>query len=232
MTSDGPHSGWSQRRSAVDRRHAAHGGGSPDTEHLRLSRRLGQQLIRLLMEVVVMTTSKTAGVYRRCGCIDQSGRRRGRRCPRLCDPTHGSWYFAVQVTRSGRRIRVRRGGYPTAHAARTARDAVLVTGDAGHGWTVAGWLRHWLSTLPGQVRPSTLVGYRRHVYQYLIPHLGGYRLAELTVAQIGEHQTLRESGGNSGSRAWTGRTRPCRCRTFPFAGRRSRSRRASGRPGR
>jgi integrase len=136
------------------------------------------------MEVVVMTTNATAGVYRRCGCIDQTGRRRGLRCSRRADPDHGSWYFAVQVTECGRRVRVRRGGYATAYAARTARDAVFATQDACHGWTVAGWLRHWLSTLPGQVRPSTLVGYRRHVHQYLIPHLGGYRLAELTVAQV------------------------------------------------
>ncbi|BCB79603.1 hypothetical protein GCM10022251_41530 [Phytohabitans flavus] len=79
---------------------------------------------------------------------------------------------------------MRRGGFATAHAARQARDAVLATEDAGHGWTVAAWLQYWLGTLPGQVRPSTFVGYRRHVDRYLIPQLGGFRLAELTVAQV------------------------------------------------
>jgi hypothetical protein len=37
-------------------------------------------------------------------------------------------------------------------------------------------LEHWLSTLSLQVRPSTQAGYRAHVVEYLIPHLGRLRL--------------------------------------------------------
>ncbi|MET9249898.1 Arm DNA-binding domain-containing protein, partial [Nonomuraea sp. NPDC003709] len=62
---------------------------------------------------------------RRCGCADAvTGKRLGSRCARLVDPVHGSWYFAVQVTDvSGRRQRLRRGGFPTAEAAlQAARD--------------------------------------------------------------------------------------------------------------
>ena len=48
-------------------------------------------------------------VYRRCGCRDRAtGRQVSSKCPRLTDPAHGHWYFAVQVSRAtGRRTRVR-----------------------------------------------------------------------------------------------------------------------------
>ena len=57
-------------------------------------------------------------VYKRCGCGDGvSGRRLGGRCGRLAEVGHGSWYFAVQVVgASGRRERVRRGGFASAEA--------------------------------------------------------------------------------------------------------------------
>ncbi len=129
------------------------------------------------------------GVYQRCGCTDpDTGRRLGGHCPRLADPGHGSWYFAVQVpTTGGRRRRLRRGGFRTAISATAARDRVLAdtaVGAAGQGWTVARWLRHWLSALPLQVRPSTAAGYRAHVEEHLIPHLGRHTLAGLTVGHL------------------------------------------------
>jgi Phage integrase, N-terminal SAM-like domain len=129
------------------------------------------------------------GVYRRCGCTDPASRRRlGRRCPRLADPEHGSWYFAVQILgTSGRRRRLRRGGFASSRQAAAARQRVLAdtaVGAAGQGWTVARWLRHWLSTLPLQVRPSTAAGYRAHAEEHLIPYLGRHTLARLTVGHL------------------------------------------------
>ncbi|TDE42624.1 site-specific integrase [Nonomuraea mesophila] len=124
-------------------------------------------------------------VYRRCGCVGAATRKRlGNRCARLADPTHGSWYFAVQVTDvSGRRKRLRRGGFPTAVAARqAARDltrsleAAPVTGYC----TVAQWLHYWLSVVEQRIRPTTYKAYRDHVRLYLIPHLGLVPLRRLS----------------------------------------------------
>jgi hypothetical protein len=59
-----------------------------------------------------------------------TGKRLGGRCPRLEDPEHGSWYFAVQVhdgQPSPTRIRIPRGGYRTARKAPAAREQVLAT---------------------------------------------------------------------------------------------------------
>jgi hypothetical protein len=63
-------------------------------------------------------------VFRRCGCTDdKTGRQLAGRCPRLAEPGHGSWYYAVQVTTvGGRKARYRRGGFATREAAVTARQ--------------------------------------------------------------------------------------------------------------
>jgi len=129
------------------------------------------------------------GVYRRCGCLDQAtGRRLGTRCPRLADPAHGSWYYTAQVSDpGGRRHRQRRGGFATAATAGKARAHATVTdvtGGRGRRWTVAAWLRHWLDTLPGQVRPTTATAYQAHTVGCLIPYLGEHHLGRLRPAQI------------------------------------------------
>jgi integrase len=131
----------------------------------------------------------SSGVCRRCGRVDPvTGHRLGGRYPRLANPAHGSWYFAVQIpTTGGRRRRLRRGGFASAGAAIAARDRVLAdtaVGAVGHGWTVARWLRHWLATLPMQVRPSTVASYRAHIEDHLVPHLGRCTLAGLTVRRL------------------------------------------------
>jgi hypothetical protein len=46
-------------------------------------------------------------------------------------------------------------------------------------WTVARWLRYWLSTR-NSIRPSTLRSFTEHVERHLIPYLGRIRLGELT----------------------------------------------------
>lgn len=124
-------------------------------------------------------------VFKRCGCLDQmTGGQLGGRCPRLPEPRHGSWYYAVQVTTvGGRKARYRRGGYLTREAARQARRAVLdapAAQAAAGAWTTARWLRHWLRMAEPSLRPSTIHRYRDHVDRYLVPSLGRITLADLT----------------------------------------------------
>jgi integrase len=128
-------------------------------------------------------------VYRRCGCRNKAtGRQWNGSCPRLVDPAHGRWYFAVQVcTVTGRRARVRRGGYASLVAAERARQALLALPDAvaaGRSWTMHRWLEQWLAVMAERVRPSTMRGYRDHVRNYLVPLLGRVRLASLRPAQV------------------------------------------------
>ena len=126
--------------------------------------------------------SKTGVIFKRCGCRDALGQRLEQRCLRLPDRGHGSWYFHCSATNLlGRRERARHGGYPSQAAARQARDAWLAGTAAdrtAQGWTVERWLRHWLDTRT-TIRATTRFHYTRDVEQVLIPHLGGYRLADL-----------------------------------------------------
>jgi Phage integrase, N-terminal SAM-like domain len=129
------------------------------------------------------------GVFKRCGCRDPRNRRlAGSGCPALAERGHGSWYVDCTVAGlQGRPDRVRRGGYPTRREALAARDALLNphrSGQPGQAWTVARWLRHWLTSRTS-IRPSTLRSYQHHVDAYLVPHLGRLQLDELT----GRHVT-------------------------------------------
>ena len=124
-------------------------------------------------------------VFKRCGCTDEAtGKQLAGRCPRLAEPGHGSWYYAVQVTTvGGRKARYRRGGFPTRDDAIAARQAILdgpADEAAAGAWTVARWLRYWLAQAEPQLRPSTLHGYRDHIDRYLIPSIGRITLAGLT----------------------------------------------------
>ena len=124
-------------------------------------------------------------VFKRCGCTDEkTGRQLAAHCPHLAEPRHGSWYYAVQVTTvGGRKARYRRGGFPTRESAVAARHAILdgpADQAAAGAWTVARWLRYWLTLAEPHLRPSTLHGYRDHIDRYLIPSLGRITLADLT----------------------------------------------------
>ena len=123
-------------------------------------------------------------MFKRCGCTDAgSGRQLAGRCSQLNEPGHGSWYYAVQVTTvGGRKARYRRGGFATREAAAAARQVILngpADRAAAGAWTVARWLRYWLTQAGPHLRPSTLHGYRDHIDRYLIPSLGRLTLAEL-----------------------------------------------------
>ncbi|HEY5019286.1 MAG TPA: tyrosine-type recombinase/integrase [Streptosporangiaceae bacterium] len=123
--------------------------------------------------------------FKRCGCADmKTGRQLAVRCPHLARPGHGSWYYAVQVTTvGGRKARYRRGGFATRDAAAAARHAVLggpADEAAAGAWTVARWLRYWLTQAEPHLRPSTAHGHRDHIDRYLIPSIGRITLADLT----------------------------------------------------
>jgi hypothetical protein len=96
----------------------------------------------------------------------------------------GSWYVAVQVVgASGRRERVRRGGFTSAKAARSAGRELLaaeVDGPLTAGCAVGQWLRYWLSVVESRLRPTTHRAYRDHVRLYLVPYLGRIELALLS----------------------------------------------------
>jgi hypothetical protein len=80
-----------------------------------------------------------------------------------------------------------RRGYATVALAEGVRRALLSLPSAaatGRACAVGRWLEQWLSIMDGQVRPSTMRGYREHVRHYLAPLLGGIRLASLRTGQV------------------------------------------------
>jgi integrase len=71
--------------------------------------------------------------------------------------------------------------------AAAARHAILAgpAGEAAAGaWTVARWLRYWLTLAEPHLWPSTVHGYRDHIDRYLIPSLGRITLAELNARRL------------------------------------------------
>jgi Phage integrase, N-terminal SAM-like domain len=71
-------------------------------------------------------------------------------------------------------------------------------GARADAWTVARWLRYWLTTRTS-IRPSTLRSYTEHVELHLIPHLGRVRLGELTGRQVADmFQTLAATNNRWG----------------------------------
>ncbi|OKI58005.1 integrase [Micromonospora sp. CB01531] len=132
---------------------------------------------------------KSQGVIvKRCGCVDPATNRLlGKACAKLPERDHGSWYFHCSTRNPlGRMERVRRGGFPSEEAARRARDDLLALSreeQAGRSWTVARWLRYWLSART-RIRPTTRMHYTRDVEQFLVPHIGQLVLGDLTARQL------------------------------------------------
>jgi hypothetical protein len=85
-----------------------------------------------------------------------------------------------------------------------ARDALCGDGTAAtaDGWTVARWLRYWLTT-GTEIRPTTLRSYQIHVERHLIPHLGRIRLSDLAGRQITDMITTVGSAKNRRTNADT-----------------------------
>ncbi|MGH3569409.1 MAG: hypothetical protein ACRDRH_25985 [Pseudonocardia sp.] len=116
-------------------------------------------------------------VYRRCGCRDATGRQLGARCPTLTQRRHGRWVFAVDLPSLDRRRKtLRRGGFPTQAAARSALDRVLACERAGvHSddrETLAGYLAAWVEHKALSLKPTTMARYRDYITRTSPPPSG------------------------------------------------------------
>jgi hypothetical protein len=135
--------------------------------------------------------SRSGGsTFKRCGCRDpRTGRQLGRRCPRLRERGHGSWYLAVELSAApdGRRRRVRLGGYATRAAAQAALGRLGKPGGPPRrgvaGCTTGQWLAAWLAGRQS-LRPLTRRSYQHHLDTYLHPCIGNIPLAMLTAADL------------------------------------------------
>lgn len=66
------------------------------------------------------------------------------------------------------------------------------------GWTVEGWLTHWVEEIARPaVRPTTLVGYRAAVYKHLIPKVGAHRLDTLKPEHLEKLYSLMTATGSA-----------------------------------
>ncbi|SHN44635.1 tyrosine-type recombinase/integrase [Cryptosporangium aurantiacum] len=129
-------------------------------------------------------------VFKYCTCDEgRVGQRRSRRCPRLAERGHGLWAFDTRMPDlTGRRRQVRRSGFRSKSAACRVRDELLAQTPelrAGAVWTLEQWLKHWISTRTS-IRPTTARSYQSHITLYLLPHLGHYRLGQVTARQLTE----------------------------------------------
>ncbi|TQS42777.1 tyrosine-type recombinase/integrase [Cryptosporangium phraense] len=127
-------------------------------------------------------------VFKACACSDGTRQvRRNRTCSRLSERGHGSWHLDCRVPDlAGGTRQVRRGGFRSAVAARAARAELLGQSPQRHAaatWTLAQWLRYWLTTRTS-IRPTTRRSYTEHCEQYLIPELGQVRLDRLALDQL------------------------------------------------
>ncbi|MFD8383060.1 hypothetical protein ACFV2X_31875 [Streptomyces sp. NPDC059679] len=89
---------------------------------------------------------------------------------------------------AGKRTTVRRGGFPSEDAARSALRRML-EGEAGGfnadpNQTVADYLTTWLEAKALTLKQTTLVRYRDYVTHDLIPALGTLRLDDLAYRHI------------------------------------------------
>ncbi|MFJ1796052.1 tyrosine-type recombinase/integrase [Kitasatospora griseola] len=123
-------------------------------------------------------------VYRRCGCRDANRRQLGTSCPRLADPGHGSWAFAVDApSPTGRRRTLRRAGFTDEIEARTAlrqfNQSLALGFITDPRQTTAEYLRQWLDEKALYLKPTTMARYRDYVEKDLIPALGDIPLDDL-----------------------------------------------------
>lgn len=105
----------------------------------------------------------------------------GRLLPHRC---RGNWRFTLEEPRGGdgRRRQIQRGGFATKREAQAALEEELARRRAGladtSGLTVGAYLEQWLAG-KRKIRATTRRNYAVHLRRYLIPELGGIRLADL-----------------------------------------------------
>lgn len=125
--------------------------------------------------------------FRRCGCKDpQTGKQFGRRCPRLSNKAHGSWWYRYEApaTPSGSRRQPLIGPFRTQKAANESLTDVLARlgrnehVETDRQLTVAAYLDEWIISKIN-LTVSTRASYREHIDLYFKPALGHLRLVDL-----------------------------------------------------
>lgn len=117
-----------------------------------------------------------------------------------------TWSYQFSVGHGERRRHVQRGGYrlkSDAQAALTAALAAYAKGDrrvtmSPSAELLSDYLSRWLDER-GDLKPSTLQGYRTVATNFIGPELGDVRLKDLTPARIVKAYTsMRKRGGRRG----------------------------------
>ncbi len=145
-----------------------------------------------------------AEVSRRCGCRDENGKQYGKSCPKMKSPRHGTWGYRLSAGTdpiTNKRRWVSRAGFPTAEAARTARNAdekkLLSKNFKFDKTTVGEFLTGWLDRQEqhAELKPSTIRMYRRYIDNDIAPVLGHLQLTTLRKFQVSALvQQLQDQG--------------------------------------
>lgn len=114
-----------------------------------------------------------------------------------------TWSYVVRVRdpKTGKTKNIWKGGFPTQKAAKMARDNARAEANKGTAAsssriTVADYLKQWLDGHSTQIKATTHLSYQMHIDRYLVPHIGAYRLQQLTPLMIGKlYADLQREGG-------------------------------------
>ena len=72
--------------------------------------------------------------------------------------------------------------------------------------TVKAWLETWLAEYNGDVKPATIVSYRQHIQNHIVPALGAVKLSALTPTAVQRfYNELQRSGVKTPKRDETGK---------------------------
>ena len=72
--------------------------------------------------------------------------------------------------------------------------------------TVKAWLETWLAEYNGDVKPATIVSYRQHIQNHIVPALGAVKLSALTPTAVHRfYNELQRSGVKTPKRDETGK---------------------------
>ncbi|MGB7053096.1 MAG: Arm DNA-binding domain-containing protein [Acidimicrobiales bacterium] len=122
--------------------------------------------------------------------------------------THTAYWFTVDPA-NGRRVQHSKGGFTTKKAAQARLNATLAKVEEG-SWrpdeplTVEQLLRdHWLPAQRSrELRASTLAQYTYAIDAWIVPKIGGHRVAALTPQQVvAFSEQLRTDRTSTGRRA-------------------------------
>src|SRR5438874_31723 len=118
--------------------------------------------------------------FRECSCRDPlTGRKFGRRCPRLEDKSHGAWWYRYEAPTGpdGKRRQPRVGPFPTERAA--GKSLIDTLGKLGRNeyiatdrnLTVAAYLDEWIAG-KARLKASVRASYLEHINLYFKPGIG------------------------------------------------------------